>query len=277
MIKTNAPAPLPVAKTALQSYAVLSRGAASFARTVAPWAIVLFGVILVTSAWPYPTRETSDGVSYKVVPLIVPLGLIGTLVLTNIAAACAWHRVVLLGTVPSGLSIVAGAAFWTYALRFAGLFGVFMLPIAIVLNVGIALALSFVPLPILYALSIAPAAAILWVLARLSLVLPAAAVGAQRTTATFSGAWALTRGNGWRLLIGGLLVVAPMVMGLAILNRIVPVEPTTDQDFAVYPIVTVFVRVALYFTIVGLATTYLSLCYRHLASNIAPSSDGLRS
>jgi hypothetical protein len=64
------------------------------------------------------------------------------------------------------------------------------------------------------ALGIVVGAASLLVAMRLQLVLPAAAVGERRVT--LAGSWNTTRGNGWRLLAGFVLVTLPVsVAGVA--------------------------------------------------------------
>lgn len=63
----------------------------------------------------------------------------------------------------------------------------------------------------LTALDVAVAAALLWLMARFSLLYPAAAAGAP---IGIGGAWRATRDNGWRIVLCWLLTTAPLLLSV---------------------------------------------------------------
>jgi hypothetical protein len=267
MADADAPSRLPIIRTVSQSFELFIERAAPFARATAPWAIILFGLILAMPAWAQPIRETSDGNSFPVAPFIAAFAMTAVTAFVTIGAACAWHRTLMLGESRSGLAVVTGAAFWIYAARWTGLLIAFLIVASSLLSIGTVLAVSLAPISLLFLLATVASAAILLVAARLSLVLPAAAI--RETRMTFLASWQFTRGSGWRLFLGGLLAVAPAVgLSLLVIPRILPLTPELEWD--AYRVLAIAARVATYFVTVGLATTYLSVCYHHLVRRTWP-------
>jgi len=172
------------------------------------------------------------GALWLVVPWVLhaiggPLpAILGDLALTAglAAIAVAWHRHLLLGEplghrpAPFGAEV---ARYLAYTVVIVLLLGVASVLLTVVVAVpGVLLGLAGGPGaegrpggPWL-AFGILVGAASLLVAMRLQLVLPAAAVGERRVT--LAGSWNTTRGNGWRLLAGFVLVTLPVsVAGVA--------------------------------------------------------------
>ena len=134
-----------------------------------------------------------------------------------IAISC--HRLVILGvgSLPS-----AWGLFWsrreTRFLGWSALIG----GIAWVLLLVAAFSLEYGVLPLSLVLIFVPVANLVYVIPRLSLVLPATAIG-QRPT--LKGSWRLSRSNGWRLVLVMLLpslLLIPLSVGSLLLGGIAP-------------------------------------------------------
>lgn len=132
------------------------------------------------------------------------------LLLAGVSIAIAWHRLMILGEHP-GLSggNITSRTLWHYIATAIALALMTFLPIAAILFPGVLLTFAaiqaksafFLVVPIV----LAAYAAGFFVAMRLTLLLPARAVG--NTSLTFKQAWNRTRGNVWRLL-GGILATA---------------------------------------------------------------------
>ena len=149
-----------------------------------------------------------------------PLALLGDLALTAglAAIAVAWHRHLLLGEPLGGRFApfrAEVARYLAYTVVIVLLLGLASVLLTVVVAVpGVLLGLASGPEGAegltgpWIALGIMVGAASLLVAMRLQLVLPAAAVGERGVT--IAGSWRATRGNGWRLLAGFVLVTLPV-------------------------------------------------------------------
>ncbi|MBL4813475.1 MAG: hypothetical protein JKX69_14235 [Rhodobacteraceae bacterium] len=121
--------------------------------------------------------------------------LIGfTLVVCSLWVAVAWHRFVLLEEFPGLLPAFRGQEM----LRYFGAFFVLSMLVAIVLGLSTSIFGSMMAASTLHAtvLGIAFSVLVLWLWARLSVVLPAAAIGQPMK---FSQAWEATRDAQWSI------------------------------------------------------------------------------
>lgn len=148
-----------------------------------------------------------------------PLALLGDLTLTAglAAIAVAWHRHLLLGEPLGGRFApfrAEVARYLAYTVVIVLLLGVASVLLTVVVAVpGVLLGLTAGPDAeglggSWIALGILVGAASLLVAMRFQLVLPAAAMGEPRVT--LAASWHATRGNGWRLLAGFMLVTLPV-------------------------------------------------------------------
>ncbi len=94
----------------------------------------------------------------------------------------------------------------------------------------------------------------LFVLPRLSLILPAIALGERMSLAQ---AWRATRGNAWRLAMAGLLCSLPPIVPFALLAW------HLDESTRASSVLVQTINSLAYVLIVTVAVTLLSLAYRH--------------
>lgn len=104
----------------------------------------------------------------------------------------------------------------------------------------------------------------LLIVGRLSLILPAGAVGDYHVT--MSRAWELSRGNGWRILTGSILASGPAVLANFALNGLMDALPTTNAS--VPALVAALVLSLLLFVVTAIVqASFLSYAYRFLAGD----------
>lgn len=188
---------LPAARLARHAYLDTLANLQGLVRIGVPWLLLSWAMLLLARTGPSLFEALAN--------LAVTLGVA--------AIAVAWHRHILLSEPLSARMAPLDA-------RVARYFA---------LTVLIAVAMGVLPLLAIFTLSggtgapavgsasliLVPAflIACLYAALRLQLVFPATAIGDQAMG--FGRSWALTRGNGWRLFLGFLLVTMP-VAGLAI-------------------------------------------------------------
>lgn len=175
------------------------------------WFVLLLLVSVVTRALMGPMELPDPDMAPGQVALppgigaLVVLKLAEALVLA--AASVALHRSVLLDEpLPPLLRIDARSV--RYALRMVGVVLAAMVPViaiilvALLLGGGGAASLQLAILPSMFVM--------LLVICRLHPVLPAAALDVR---ASFSEAWERTRSQGFRLLLGAIILLAPVMVG----------------------------------------------------------------
>lgn len=156
--------------------------------------------------------------------------------LAMIAVAVTWHRHVLQGAPLAGWM----AGLDVGAIRYAGrslVCSAVALAIAVVIGgvIGVATALTgtgldpeqIVRSPSVGVTVVVGVLSMAYVLARLQLVLPAAAIGDRETG--FVRAWRLTKSNGWRLALGIVLVAAPIGLAKVMLSDFI-IELAMDKE-----------------------------------------------
>lgn len=102
-------------------------------------------------------------------------------------------------------------------------------------------------------------AAALVVTGRLSMVLPAGAVGDYHVT--LSRSWALTRGNSWRIVVGSLLSSGPAFVVNIALNGLIDAMPRMSGSVTSLLIATMFSLVLFVVTAI-IQASFLSYAYR---------------
>lgn len=189
---------LPAGKLARHAYLDLIANVRGLIRIGGPWLLLAWAVLLLGE---------SGGFLAALANLAVTLGVA--------AIAVAWHRHILLGEPLSQRMAPLDA-------RVARYFA---------LTVLIAVIMSILPLLALYLsgggapstnqaggaliVMMAVVFACLYATLRIQLVFPAIAIG--DATVSLARSWELTRGNGWRLVGGLLIVTMPVAMALLIL------------------------------------------------------------
>jgi hypothetical protein len=186
---------LPAGRLARHAYLDTLANAPGLAHAGGPWLLLAWAMLLL--------GRNGSGMFEALANMVLTLGVA--------AIAVLWHRHILLG---EGLTVRMAPLNARVARYFA-------------LTLLIALAMASLPLIALTALGGGAAAlvvvpalvlACLYVALRVQLVFPATAIGDLAMTPGRS--WALTRGNGWRLLGGFVLVTLPVAcaaIGLTLL------------------------------------------------------------
>jgi hypothetical protein len=209
---------------------------------------------IVDPALPPEAMALPDGVA-----VLVAMKLLEGLVLASVAVAL--HRAVLMDEpLPTLLRIDARSL--RYALRMAGLVLVSMVPVmvivaaAMILGGGGMAAVQLAVLPSMFAM--------LFVLCRLHPVLAATAIDVRTR---FAEAWERTKGQGFRLVLGAIILLAPLMIGGALVLLIlgdrldgVPVLQNLPQAVA---LLTDLVESAL-------LAVYFSLTWRRLSRSDQP-------
>lgn len=136
-----------------------------------------------------------------------------------------------------------------------------LLPLTWVRNLGL-------PADVRWALSVTWIAGVilvaLLVVGRLSLILPAGAVGDYHVT--MSRAWNLSRGNSWRILVGSALASGPALLANLALNGLVEALPTMNAS--VPALVAALVLSLLLFAVTAIVqASFLSYACRFLAGD----------
>jgi hypothetical protein len=194
------------------------------------------------------------------------------LLLAGVSIAVAWHRRMILNEQPpfSGINIVT-KNLWRYIVNAVALFFIMFLPMAIFVLPGI---LLFAPRPettpsLIFFLQIPIAFAAygagLAIATRLTLLLPARAIG--NTNLTFTQAWNRTRGNVWRLLWGiAATTIPPMIIiQIAVLAKIgfTGRGSLGGLDFAAQMTALSALYVTYYLLVLPISIGFLSHAYRH--------------
>ncbi len=193
------------------------------------------------------------------------------LLLAGVSIAVAWHRLMILNEQPdlSG-SNLATKNLWRYIAMALGLFVILFLPLIAVMFPALYFLAPVTgpPPPAFFALiplAFAVYAAGMAVSLRLTLLLPARAIG--NTDQTFKQTWNRTRGNTWRLFWGIVVTTMPPLLIAQIISLVVIGAPfpgrTGSENFAAQMTVTSTVFAAYYLLIVPIGIGFLSHAYRH--------------
>jgi hypothetical protein len=186
--------------------------------------------------------------------------------IAGVSIAVAWHRRIILGEQPglSGSNILAGEL-WRYIGVGILIMLVTTLPLVFILVLAVVLASQSIAALVGLLLCLAAIAVVL----RLSLILPARAIG--DVGLTIREAWHRTRGNTWRLFWGTVACTLPPAILLETVSLIVfgtigsqvaPGQPLdTSVALAVALMSTIFFVV--YLLIVPIGIGFLSHAYRH--------------
>jgi hypothetical protein len=112
--------------------------------------------------------------------------------------------------------------------------------------------------------SVAAAAIVaLLTVGRLSLILPAGAVGDYHVT--MGRAWQMSRGNSWRILAGSALASGPVLVVNIVLNGFIDALPSMSADVA--SLLTMLTLSLLLFVVTAVVqASFLSYAYKHLAA-----------
>jgi hypothetical protein len=195
------------------------------------------------------------------------------LLFAGVSIAVAWHRLMILNEQPgfSGGN-VATKNLWRYIVVALALFLVMFLPMTAVmlpasyfLKSGPAPALpspGFFPLLLLGFALYAVGTAVAF---RLTLLLPARAIG--DTGLTFKQTWNRTRGNVWRLFWGIVVTTMPalLIAQIIFLLGVGPPRPSTvgSEDFVAQMTAMSTVFAVYYLLILPIGIGFLSHAYRH--------------
>jgi hypothetical protein len=99
--------------------------------------------------------------------------------------------------------------------------------------------------------------------ARLSLILPAGAVGDYHVTMRRS--WRMSRGNSWRILGGSVLASGPVFVANTVLNGLIEALPSMEG--AIAPLLAMLTLSLLLFVVTAVVqASFLSFAYKHLAA-----------
>ena len=252
----TSPPKLPVWRTVGACYATVFRNFSQLLRISWLWLLIMLPVYAAAQRIisPSPAYEM-DGFLISMLPSVLELPALASI-------AVAWHRLVLRQEhVQGAMYLRLDRVVWWYAA---------ILLFFLVLTVGplvfAGTRLSTLPgypdnpqavlMPLLQAYaSIAAFLGIgIFVLPRLSLVLPAGALGEQMT---LGEAWRATRGNTWRLAWASLLCSLPPLIPFSVLLWYV------EAGGPAVSVVGGTVYSLAYVLIVTIAVTLLSLAYRH--------------
>jgi hypothetical protein len=259
--------PLPVVETMIKAVTFVWEQRNEFLTLAFPAILVLSvlntGVALIllpdgTQSGPTDAEQLQAAVEAGILPtliLILPFGFFWT------TFAIAWHRKYLLPKeVPSIAQVLTWRARHTRFLLYTiGLTFV----TAIVLAVGITVS-AFAPFLVVFAFA---AAAVVY--ARLSQVLPSAAID---HALTFGESWLLTRGHTGRLFAVIAATWLPTVLVVSLFQQVLLLLLGSSETFmAVF--VRAFVGNLLGYLAVAVGVSVLSLVYDHLRVGQTPSVD----
>lgn len=104
----------------------------------------------------------------------------------------------------------------------------------------------------------------LLIVGRLSLILPAGAVGDYQVT--MSRAWELSRGNSWRILTGSMLASGPVALANVALNGLFDALPTTNASVPAL-VAALILSLVLFVVTAIVQASFLSYAYRFLAGD----------
>ncbi len=243
--------------------------------TQAKWmADVMSNVNLATSPQINPLKAVPpDGMMG-----LEPIGGL-LMILAGVSIAVAWHRRVILGEHPrfSGSNVIT-KSLWSYVGIGIAIFLIAFLPLLVIFLFLLLLALPFTSggppahaMPIVF--SFVPLLTFLFaatVMLRLSLLLPARAVGDSRLT--FKEAWKRTSGNTWRMFWGlvGCTALPMLVLELALLPFLPLIGFPSPGAFASdtfvrHLAITGIISTICYLLILPIGIGFLSLSYRHFS------------
>jgi hypothetical protein len=193
--------------------------------------------------------------------------------LAGVSIAVAWHRLMILGERPgfSGYNL-ATKNVWHYVAVGLALALIVFLPIAAIIlpifyllppvEAATPVPAGFLPLMLLIFIAYAVGSV---VALRLSLLLPARAVGDTRLT--FRQAWERSRGNFWRLFWGIALTTIPPLLAIQIAFLLLSGFPVRglpgSEDFVAQMTATGIIFTIYYLLITPIGIGFLSHAYRH--------------
>src|SRR5258708_3959704 len=257
---------LPLWKTAGEAYAMWWRNFPDLVRVCWIWMLLTAPLWAIWVIWwqePYLAgrlQEIRAGQPFDpkaLVPNVAPV--VGLIVLPAFASiAVAWHRLLLQGEHPAAgaylrldymVAAYAGVAFLGNMVMLAPYY--FSVTIQFAGEATQSGAAAFVA-------SVEPFAsfAILFILARLSLVLPAMALG--RRDVTFGAAWKISEGNTWRMFWAYVLCFLPV---LVVVNGTLTFVSHNDSHVAAS--LALITMNLLVFPVSMICVGMLSLAYRH--------------
>lgn len=214
----DAPPPLPIVATVLQTYRTVLGDADRLLRTGGLWVLATLGLTLLLTLNPPVVTPAAAGTEATVaIPAVTAL-LLALLwfvqIVGSAAIAVAWHRAVLLREeVRLAAPLTARVVAYVLAGLFIGL--VVAVPILLVGQVVAGLAGTGQP-SLAFILGLVGLIPLGWIAARLSVSLPARAVADRRTQ--LATAWQATRGRGWSVLAIYLLALVPTQLALLLID-----------------------------------------------------------
>jgi hypothetical protein len=252
---------LPFWRTLGACYVTVARNFWQLVRISWLWLLIMLPVYAAMHwlVWPWTSgaqqqAEGIIGLATSMLPSFIEIPALASI-------AVAWHRLVLREeAVSSAFYLRLDHVVWWYALM---LFAFLVLAVGPFLQAGAWAttppdhtdeAAGWLPLAALLVTIVVAVAISFAVLPRLSLVLPAIALGERLSLA---GAWRATRGNTWRLAWASLLCSLP------------PLVPSTfllwyvDSSVRTASVIAGAVASLAYVLVVTIAVTLLSLAYRH--------------
>ena len=263
MTNTNVPNTykLPVWKTIIDSYRITLSNLPALMRISWPWLIVLIIGIAVLNwgLWPLEQAARKADKGYSSI-LFILTGLVSACI--GSAIAVPWHRYVLLNEKSDGTSIALhNKHVLRYFLWVAAMLAVFFMPVLAITGTTAPTNATDNDVEFILGLVLSLAVSAWWIAwmfvsPRLSLILPAIALG--QSNVTLAGAWNATHKNTWRLAIATFAVLLlSLFLGIAYVYLIS--EPETRTGFALWNCVNEMIWMLGGMT----SVTFLSLAYRH--------------
>jgi hypothetical protein len=247
-----------------EALAVLSRGTA----TAAAVAVGLsFGAVQLLLA---DERRGSEFLELPAGERVAAYTSLATLVILFglFVIIVRWHRMIVQGVPPGATRPRATRAAMLYFARslLLGMIGVAVGLVCGMLPVALSRSLP-IPDDIGRWLTVASIAggvlAALLTVGRLSLILPAGAVGDYHVT--MRRAWQLSRGNSWRILAGSLLASGPVFIANIVLNGLIDALPSMSAS--VPSLLAMLTLSLLLFVVTAVVqASFLSYAYKHLAA-----------
>jgi hypothetical protein len=247
----SVPQPLPLWPAVRASYGIVIQNFGQLIRMSWLWLLIL---LPVTAALRWLSLEIEPWEAEPAGSLLDALAnLIQLPALASIAVA--WHRLVLRHErVQDGLYLRLDRTVLRYTVYLFILFVLTDGPITIVTSLLAGDSADPITIGIAFGIILLALAIAIFVLPRLSLVLPAIALGENLALAA---AWQLTRGNTWRLAMATLLCSLPLALAFAVLFWFLTDETNISSVLQAAP------NALVYVLIVTVGVTLLSLAYRH--------------
>ena len=267
---------LPLGRTVRLSYSTYFGQFSDVLRASWLW-LVLAGAFTGAINWKLgaliqSALDDASGSSLQPGPVLSGLNGLYTIIflLSTVSIAVAWHRAMILREHPgvSGSNIASGSV-WRYIWMSIALTIVVMLPTAaLILLTSYLFPAEKVPSGIGIAVIIVLVLAAVAASIRLSLLLPARAVG--NIALSFKQTWDRTRGNTWRLFWGMLATALPPMLiiilaeaGLAALGAFPNLNAPPTAAMALPMAISGIVVTICYLLIVPIGIGFLSHAYRH--------------